>query len=507
MGKKGFTILGVSVGALVVLAIGGYFLYQNLVNTPKNAYLMAELDNSEEITELVEERFEDELEWYENSMKNLSETSINVTAETNDPSLNDMGLAEIINNAEINLNASQDIEKEMSTFDLSANINTLSIEDVNGYITGDKLGLTLPFIEEYLVVNEEDAPKLLHETNPENFEGDEEIDFSTFFQSSSLTEEERDYFVDEYSKYMQENLPDEAFESAKEEVKVGENTVDAEKLTMTLTEEQMHDFLKGLFNKMAEDEKLVNLVNAQLLSANFGMPAGQEEDLEASKMFKQAASEVEDLEFPNGLSSVVWQDGEGNIVKRDFDVSVVTEGETTDIALGTTNEVREDGNLITSTLTGNGEEEVVFVFDLNEVENGYEDTFTVNAAGEEQIKLVSTKSDEDENTVWNLEAAINQGATSDQPLKLFMESSTNYASDQASGDIQLYAEDGQTITKDTAVINITHESSTISEVEIPSSDNEKDLGKMSKEELEAYFTDEVQPKFEEWARENFGGSF
>src|SRR5699024_1621755 len=356
---------------------------------------------------------------------------------------------------------------------------------VNGYITGDKLGLTLPFIEEYLVVNEEDAPKLLHETNPENFEGDEEIDFSTFFQSSSLTEEERDYFVDEYSKYMQENLPDEAFESAKEEVKVGENTVDAEKLTMTLTEEQMHEFLKGLFNKMAEDEKLVNLVNAQLLSANFGMPAGQEEDLEASEMFKQASNEVEDLEFPNGLLSVVWQDGEGNIVKRDFDVSVVTEGETTDIALDTTNEVRENGNLITSTLTGNGEEEVVFVFDLNEVENGYEDTFTVNAAGEEQIKLVSTKSDEDENTVWNLEAAINQGATSDQPLKLFMESSTNYASDQASGDIQLYAEDGQTITKDTAVINVTHESSTISEVEIPSSDNEKDLGKMSKEELEA----------------------
>ena len=293
MGKKGFTILGVSVGALIVLAIGGYFLYQNLVNTPKNAYLMAELDNSEDITELVEERFEDELEWYENSMKNPSETSIGVTAETNDPSLNDMGLAEIINNAEINLNASQDIEGEMSTFDLSANINTLSIEDVNGYITGDKLGLTLPFIEEYLVVNEEDAPKLLHETNPENFEGDEEIDFSTFFQSSSLTEEERDYFVDEYSKYMQENLPDEAFESAKEEVKVGENTVDAEKLTMTLTEEQMHEFLKGLFNKMAEDEKLVNLVNAQLLSANFGMPAGQEEDLEASEMFKQAARSEE----------------------------------------------------------------------------------------------------------------------------------------------------------------------------------------------------------------------
>src|SRR5699024_11950835 len=77
-------------------------------------------------------------------------------------------------------------------------------------------------------------------------------------------------------------------------------------------------------------------------------------------------------------------------------------------------------------------------------------------------------------------------------LKLFMESSTNYASDQASGDIQLYAEDGQTITKDTAVINVTHKSSTISEVEIPSSDNEKDLGKMRSEE----HTSELQSRFD-----------
>src|SRR5699024_2997856 len=162
MGKKGFTILGVSVGALIVLAIGGYFLYQNLVNTPKNAYLMAELDNSEDITELVEERFEDELEWYENSMKNPSQTSSGITAETNVTSLNDLRLAEISNNAQSKRSASQDIEGERSTLELSGNMNTLSIEEVSGYITGGRLGRTLPFIREYLVVHEEDAPTLLH---------------------------------------------------------------------------------------------------------------------------------------------------------------------------------------------------------------------------------------------------------------------------------------------------------------------------------------------------------
>jgi hypothetical protein len=86
MGKKGLTILGVSVGIIAVLAIGAYILFQTMINNPKNNYLMAEMDEIENTFGLFEERFESELEWYEYAQKNAIDSNISITAETNDPS-------------------------------------------------------------------------------------------------------------------------------------------------------------------------------------------------------------------------------------------------------------------------------------------------------------------------------------------------------------------------------------------------------------------------------------
>ena len=504
MGKKGLTILGVSVGALLVLAVGGYFIFQNVVKTPKNNYLMSELDNTENISGLFEERFEDELDWYESSMDNPTESSMTLTAETSDPSLDQMGLAEMINNAEINISGSQDINEEQSTFSLNANVGAIAIEDVSGYLTGEKLGLTLPFLEEHLVLHEEDTATFLNEVDPETFNGEENIDFSSFFQTNALTEEERNYFVDEYSSFIQDNLPDEAFEEASEEVSIGETTVDATKLTMTLSEEEMHTFLRDLLTKMSEDERLIELMEAQMAQANFNMPAGEEIETDPVQMLQDAAENVEDVGFPEGMTSVIWTDGDNNIVQRDLDVSVTIEDQTEALELDSTQEVREDGNLI-NVAFGTAEEKVTLTFDLNEVEEGYEDTMTVNAQDEDVLTLTSTKNEEEENEIWNLEATVNNfSPQQSNPLKIFMESSTNYGDDQASGDIQLYADDGTNITRDTGVLTVQHESQTINGVELPSSDNEVDIGKMSMEELDTYFNEDFGPKLEAWLEENFG---
>ncbi|MCK1976408.1 hypothetical protein LNK15_04990 [Jeotgalicoccus huakuii] len=504
MGKKGFTILGVSVGALIVLAIGGYFVYQNVVNTPKNTYLMSELDSTENMTEMFEERFEDELEWYENSMDNPTESSMTLTAETNDPNLEESGISEMINNAEINITGSQDINEELATFGLDANVGAFTIEDVAGYVTGEKMGLTLPFIEDYLVLHEEDTGTFLNQMDPETFPNEENIDFSTFFQTNALTEEEREYFVDEYSSFLQENLPDEAFEEESEEITVGETTVNADKLTMTLSEEEMHTFLRELLTKMSEDERLIELIEAQMTQANMSMPAGEEIETDPSQQLKDAAENVEDIGFPNGMTSVIWTDDEDNIVQRDLDVSVTIDEQTEDIELDSTHEVREDGNLINVSL-GTAEDKVNFTFDLNEVDSGYEDVMTLNVEDEDILVLNSTKTEEEDNEIWNLEATVNNFSPDQStPFNIYMESSTNYGDDQASGDIQLYADDGTNITRDTAVLNIAHESQSVNEVEIPSSENETDIGKMNQEELETYFTEEVEPKLESWLSENFG---
>lgn len=509
MGKKGLTILGVSVGVIALLAIGAYILFQTMVNNPKNNYLMAELDDVEGTFEMFDERFESELDWYEHAQTNAIESTLGITAETNDPSLEEMGMSEMINNSNIDLAIGQDMADEVSTMGLNADIAGLSISDVNAYITGEKAGLTLPFIEEYMVVNEADAATFLNTLDPESFDGSEEIDYSMFFETSALTEEQREYFIDEYSTFIRENLPDEAFESESEEITVGENTVNADKLTMTLTEEQIHTFLRDLFNKMAEDEELANIIETQMMAANLGnpqAPSAEDTATELNNSLKEAAENIEDVGFPDGLTSVVWTDGDDNIVQRDFDTSITVDESTGQIAVDGTTEISEDSTVFNydATITDETMESVIgYTADLNETESGYEDVITLRADSEDLFVINSVKTEEEDNTVWNADINFNEQMTG-SPLTLFMESNSVYGEDQATADMTFYADDGVNVTRDTFVLNMTSDSQTVSEIEVPGADNEKNIGQMSMEELDAYFNNEIGPKFEEWMNENFG---
>lgn len=509
MGKKGLTILGVSVGVIAVLAVGAYILFQTMVNNPKNNYLMAELDDVEGTFELFEERFESELDWYEYAEENAIESTLGITAETNDPSFQEMGIDQMINNSNIDLTIGQDMANEVSTMGLNADIAGLSISDVNAYITGEKAGLTLPFIEEYMVVNEADAATFLNTLDPATFTGEEEIDYSMFFETSALTETQREYFIDEYSTFIRENLPDDAFESGSEEITVGDNTVNADKLTMTLTEEQIHTFLKDLFNKMAEDEELANIIETQMMAANLGnpeAPSAENAATEFNNSLKEAAENIEDVGFPEGLTSVVWTDGDDNIIQRDFDTSITVDGSTGQVAVDGVTEITEDSTVFNYDMAFSDEtmESVIgYTADLNETESGYEDVITLRADSEDLFVINSVKTDEEDSEVWNVDINFNEQLTG-SPLTLFMESSSVYNEDQATGDMTLYADDGVSVTRDTFVLNLTSDSQTVSEIEVPGGDNEKNIGQMSMEELDAYFNDEVSPQFEEWMNENFG---
>ena len=358
-------------------------------------------------------------------------------------------------------------------------------------------------------MNEADAASFLNTLDPESFDGSEEIDYSMFFESSAMTESQREYFKDEYSTFVRENLPDEAFESASEEITVGENTIKADKLTMTLTEEQIHTFLRDLFNKMAEDEELANIIETQMMAANFGNPEAPSAENTASEFndsLKEAAENIEDVGFPDGLTSVVWTDGDDNIIQRDLDTALTVDDSTGQIAVDGTADISEDSRVINydMTFTDDTMESVLgYTADLNETESGYEDTITLRADSEDLFVINSVKTEEEDSEVWNADINFNEEMFG-SPLTLFIESSSVYNEDQVTGDMTLYADDGVNVTRDTFVLNLTSDSQTVNEIELPAADNEKNIGQMNIDELNAYFNDEVGPKFEEWMNEIFG---
>lgn len=507
--KKGLALpLGILAGVILLLVIIGFIVYQTVFNTPKNNYLMAEMTEMDNTYGLIEERFENEIAWYEHSRENAIESTLNLTAETNSPDFQEMGIDQLINDSNIDITTGQDMSAEVMTMGLDATVAGMELKDVDTYLTGETLGLTLPFINDYLVVNEQDAASLLSNIDPDTFDGSEEIDYSMFFQNEMFTEEQREYFKEEYSQFIRESLPDEAFESESEEVTVGESTINADKLTMTLSEEELQTFLSDLLNKMAEDEEISKVVETQALSSSFISPESEDvEDLvtDFNDSLKEAAENVQSTEFPDGLTSVVWKDGD-HIVQRDLDTSIVTDGMTETIAIDGTNEITDENQNINYDFAfgGDGEDLTLnLAADLSETENGYEDVISIGENSNEALVINSEKSTEDSNEVWNANIDFKEYAFGSN-FSLFVESSSAYEEDQATGDFTFYADDGQSINQDTFALHLNHDSQTVNEIEVPQPDNVQNLGEMSKEELETYFNEDVAEEFENWMMENTG---
>src|SRR5690625_3485476 len=83
-----------------------------------------------------------------------------------------------------------------------------------------------------------------------------------------MSEEDKEYFKEEYVKMIYDEIPDDAFETDKEKVTIDGNSVNTDKITMHLSEEKVKGLLSSVVEKMSNDERikeklddLYNLIN------------------------------------------------------------------------------------------------------------------------------------------------------------------------------------------------------------------------------------------------------
>src|SRR5699024_3565571 len=104
---------------------------------------------------------------------------------------------------------------------------------------------------ETLLVKSDDLPTLLHELDPTQFTGDEEFDFGAFFeQTEVLPEKDKKYLKKEYLDMMYDELPDDAFDAEKENVKVNNDEIKDEKVDMSLKNKYIQDIHNEFFDKV-----------------------------------------------------------------------------------------------------------------------------------------------------------------------------------------------------------------------------------------------------------------
>ncbi|WP_042146275.1 DUF6583 family protein [Paucisalibacillus sp. EB02] len=516
--KKGFNkVIAIIIAAAVLLLGGSVAAFVLLDNNPKVNYFLAEKNTYDLFVEQMEDRYGSEIDWSEKSLEKPIENIYELSAEVNMPLSQGTGFVspdQIINNSTVTLTTNLDRKEKIASAELKGGFGNFTIEDINFYLTSEKLMLGLPFINEVLQLKGDDFGKLVQQFDPMTFTGEEKLDFNMLFEGNVIAEEDAKYLEDEYVKALYDALPDEAFESVGETVKIGNDNVKSEKITFHLTEEQVKEILNDTLTKMAEDEKLkdilLNYIQTQGTgpfvlgeNANLEIPNFEEE---YDQVIQDAIDGLDNFKVPEGFTSTIWV-AEDVIVKRDFSIEL---GPTAD-------------QLVTLYLTGNlsqDKTDLSFEYDLGVEEQGLDQSLTLegtlsNDKGEINDSVTLSIPDgkliyESNETLKDSNKEFNRtfsfvDATSYQ-FDLIWSGNAEYNGDSMNSSHELSVASND-IAQDLVVLYIDKEAKVSDGIELPKEDEVKDIGSMSAEELMTYFETEVAPQFEEWLMSVIGFGF
>ncbi|MFD2654915.1 DUF6583 family protein [Gracilibacillus thailandensis] len=492
------------IAGIAIILIAGIVTVQAFLNTSvKEDYFLAEKNTIEQLQETFESRFEEELAWKDHTDEHAIESVYEITGQMNDPNMAGMGFDQMINNANITVEAALDKANKVSSTNISAGMAGVEISGLEAYIDNNDLYVGLPFLDNIIQLNGDDLGRILQEIDPVTFSGEENFDFSTLFNENPIPTEDIDYMKEEYAEYLYDELPEDAFEATSEEVTVGDNSVNADKISFSLSEEETKSLLKNVFDKMAEDEKLREIIIDQASYMSFAEMELAEDDIanfeeEFVTAMEEASANVDDLTLPDGFNSTIWVDDD-IIVKRELSLAVEREGETATFNIDGTNEITDGDQVIDYKFTvsdGSSEETVNIHADFAENDGETNDTISLTAA-DVAFTIESNQSTQEEGSK-NFEHSLSFEEQGLQMFTIHWLGEAQYEEDQMTVDHTFYAEDGYTLNQDALSIYVTEEGSTIDQVEIPSPEQVQNLSDMSGDEIIEYFETDVANQFQLW---------
>src|SRR5699024_7122833 len=344
------------------------------------------------------------------------------------------------------------------------------------------------------------------------FTGEENPNFEVFFKRG-LSEEDQKYFNEEYLKMIYDKLPDSAFKITDETVKINDESVDTKKMTMHLSEDEVKDILKAIFEKMQKDDRLKEIMQEQIQMQQFGMPADASLDMNFDEMMndfddalKEAQDGLKDFKIPDGITSTIWTTDK-LIVKRELSVEM---GPTKDqLAKFTVNGTQklEDNNQ-------SFDYKLAFSDDYEESSASVTGDFsTKDDKATDSIKLSAENMElayEGNSTLKDGKREFERQFSIDDQYgdsgKLIWTGNANYEKDKMSAEHSFSVEfPSLNITQEMASLHIKNKGKTIKSVEMPKEDNIKDLGSMNVDELKNYFETDVAPQAQQWFLGIMGG--
>ncbi|MFG6120269.1 hypothetical protein [Thalassobacillus sp. B23F22_16] len=305
-GMKNWIFIVVTV--IIVAGIGATAFGVMKDKDPMARYLTSEQNTIEKQMTFLESQSEQMEELEEKMTESAYHSSSTVTADFNvEEGAQSFGtmlpmIKGMVSSAKLETEHMMDPGSKETFMALDLLFQGQSLGNAEFYQNESQAALKVPFLyEDYFTLPNDQLGEFLRK-HGEEAAGMEELPNLAEYQSATLTTDELDEIAKDYTTTLLKELDKDQFEM---ENGVRYENEKYDKVTLNLSEQESKDLIKVLLNKLKDDERIWNLVDAQM---KLNMAAGDVED--GKSAVEDLEKEVDNIQMPDGFKLEAYLDGD-----------------------------------------------------------------------------------------------------------------------------------------------------------------------------------------------------
>lgn len=337
---------------IVAASVGAALLMKK---TPKELYLYAEYKTFEKAKEDFDEKYEEMIAFQMETLQKASTSEMTISGDFENKELQgdesyEM-IKEILSQATLFVKSEQDPKTMVGKSTIALNVEGETAFDIEMLQSENQAGIRVPLLyDKFFYLKYDEYGQLMRKLDP-YYTGPEKFDMKPLdWEKIMLSDSEKEYLIQEYGKFLINNLPEEYF-SLKEDVKYtykGEEMKGRE-VILSLSAEETAEFMNEFLDLLMKDDKLHEIIINRVLVLEETVAIAEEMNLdkedmqkELQSMFKEMKTSLADMSFGDGFKSTILINNKEQIIDRQMGITFEEQFEAVELNMSAKNLSNDD---------------------------------------------------------------------------------------------------------------------------------------------------------------------
>ncbi|HJV47356.1 MAG TPA: DUF6583 family protein [Bacillota bacterium] len=321
---------------LIVIAGGsvGYAKY-DMFKSPKTVYLQSELTTFNDLSKSINDSFKDYQEYMKPYLQSTVHNQSEISGDIIPPDRMDSGTRqamELFKQSKLLLDSQTDQKNRKAFTKLDLNIGGNNLLEAQTYVDNDKIYIGFPdFYSKFALIDLSES-KQIEQKYHINHVPSKLVRYDDLIQAIDLNDKLTPIGIN-YGKWFAEQLKDNQFSMKKGvDFSVGDGSISTKEITLTFKEDEFKSLLKGLNNKLANDDKMFELIyskyeNLAKLAIDNGTPVEMKDKSSFKSDYQKSLSEannnIDKIKLAEDVKMTLNIDGNHHIINRKINISAI----------------------------------------------------------------------------------------------------------------------------------------------------------------------------------------